>query len=465
MIGKSTVTKTLLLSPKEFCFKILYFSFLRSFSYCSVAHIGLILSLRMVSMETTKKSTFKVLFYLNKNAPKKNGLVPIMCRITVNGTQSAFSTKLNISSSNWDLKYGRVLGKSREAQDVNSKLDKIRLGIEECYSKILKNEGTVNSAKLKNTLLGMESGELTFFKFCEQFLLDFEKKVNSGLWVIGSYRKYRTLIKHLHNFARVKYGYSDVSFNDLTCDFVQEFDYYLRDDHHLGHNTVWVYMIGFTTLCRLAMSRKHLAFNPFSEYKNTKKDKDRGYLLRNELEQLVTFNCATKKDELVKDLFVFSCFTGLSYSDMKSLKNSHLQEFFDGNRWIIIRRKKTATSSNVMLLDIPKMIIEKYAGSSKDVKVFPVPSNTVCNDSLKRISQMIDCLKEKKVTFHLARHTFATLFLSEGVPLESLSKMLGHKNIATTQIYAKILNEKVGKDMQKVSHKFKDMERFFVSEL
>ncbi len=118
-----------------------------------------------------------------------------------------------------------------------------------------------------------------------------------------------------------------------------------------------------------------------------------------------------------------------------------------------------------MLLDIPKMIIEKYAGMAKDGKVFPVPSNTVCNDSLKRISQLIDYLKEKKVTFHLARHTFATLFLSEGVPLESLSKMLGHKNIATTQIYAKILNEKVGKDMQKVSHKFKSLERSFVSQL
>ncbi|MFZ4861745.1 site-specific integrase [Sphingobacterium sp. Mn56C] len=129
---------------------------------------------------------------------------------------------------------------------------------------------------------------------------------------------------------------------------------------------------------------------------------------------------------------------------------------------MIIRRKKTATLSNVMLLDIPNMIIERYAGLSKDEKVFPVPSNTVCNDSLKRISQLIDCLKEKKVTFHLARHTFATLFLSEDVPLESLSKMLGHKNIATTQIYAKILNEKIGKDMQKISHKFKGMERSFV---
>lgn len=118
-----------------------------------------------------------------------------------------------------------------------------------------------------------------------------------------------------------------------------------------------------------------------------------------------------------------------------------------------------------MLLDIPKMIIEKYTGLSKEGKVFPVPSNTTCNDSLKRISKLIDCLKEKKVAFHLAHHPFATLFLSEGVPLESLSKMLGHKNIATTQIYAKILNEKVGKDMQKVSHKFKGMDKSFVSQL
>lgn len=189
-------------------------------------------------METTKKSTFKVLFYLKKNAPKKNGMVPIMCRITVNGQQSAFSTKLDICATNWDLKYGRVLGKSREAQDLNSKLDKIRFGIEECYSKILKNDGAVNSVKLKNTFLGMESGELTFFKFYEQFLSDFDKKVKSGLRVKGSHGKYKTLLMHLRNFAKIKYGYSDVSFTDLNCEFVQAFDYYLRNDKGLVHNTI-----------------------------------------------------------------------------------------------------------------------------------------------------------------------------------------------------------------------------------
>ena len=124
----------------------------------------------------TKKSTFKVLFYLKKNAPKKNGKVTVMCRITVNGNQSAFSSKLDISATNWDLKYGRVLGKSREAQETNSKLDKIRSGIEECYSKILKNEGAVNSTKLKNAFLGMESGELTFLNFTNSFCLTMRKK-------------------------------------------------------------------------------------------------------------------------------------------------------------------------------------------------------------------------------------------------------------------------------------------------
>ena len=118
----------------------------------------------------------------------------------------------------------------------------------------------------------MESGELTFFKFYEQFLSDYEK-VNSGLRVNGTRSKYKTLLRHLRNFALTKYGYSDVPFNDLTPDFVQDFDYYLRDDQSLTHNTIWLYMIGFTTLCRLAMSRKHLAFNPFSEYKNTKRTK------------------------------------------------------------------------------------------------------------------------------------------------------------------------------------------------
>lgn len=132
--------------------------------------------------------------------------------------------------------------------------------------------------KLKNTFLGMESGELTFFKFYEQFTDDFENKVSSGLRVQGIHRKYKTLLKHLRDFALVKYGYIDITFHGLTSEFVQDSNYYLHDDLTLNHNTNWNYMNGFTKLCRLAMCRKHLPFDPFSEYKNTKKEKDRGYI-------------------------------------------------------------------------------------------------------------------------------------------------------------------------------------------
>lgn len=412
-------------------------------------------------METTKRSTFKLLFYLKKSTLKKNGMVSVMGRITINGKVAQFSTKVDINPGQWDLKYGRVSGKSREAVSINEKLDSIRLRVETCYNKILNSEGIVTAEKLKSISLGMDSGQQTFLKFFEAFNKDFEKKVDSGTRVLGTLRKYRALLNHLKDFIPKKYKTTDIAFHEVNCEFVQDFDYYLRSDLGKDHNTIWMYMIGLVTITKLAIKRKLLPSNPFDEYKNTLKEKDRGYLLKKELEELIAFQPYKKRYEFLKDLFVFSCFTGLAYSDIKQLEKSHIQDFFDGNAWIIKRRKKTVTSSNVMLLDIPRRIIEKYAGITRDNRLFAVPTNETCNRALRMFAKEIPCLKGKKVTFHLARHTFATLFLSEGVPLESISKMMGHKKISTTQIYAKIVNEKVGRDMQKVSHNFKGLEAAF----
>ncbi|KMQ64564.1 integrase [Chryseobacterium angstadtii] len=409
-------------------------------------------------MEKTKRSTFKLLFYLKKNAVKKNGTVSIMGRITINGQVSQFSTKLEITAEQWDLKFGRVSGKSREATEANQKLDKIRLRIDQCYGQILEKQGYVTAEKLKNALLGTDDEAMTLFSFLEKFNSDFEKKKESGLKSYNTYRKYVCLFNHLKAFSKHRYSKDDISFNEVDCGFVQEFDFYLRNDLGLSHNTIWMYMIALTTVAKLAIRRKHLASNPFDEYRNTKKDRDRGYLLRKELEQLIEYQPLKKNQEFMKDMFVFSCFTGLSYSDIRLLDKSNIQDFFDGNTWIITRRKKTVVPSNVMLLDIPKLIIAKYEGIARNGKLFPMLTNSHCNDVLQEMCKNIECLKHKRVTFHLARHTFATLFLTEGVPLESISKMMGHKNIATTQIYAKILNEKVGRDMAKVSQNFKGLE-------
>lgn len=191
------------------------------------------------------------------------------------------------------------------------------------------------------------------------------------------------------------------------------------------------------------------------------KEADRGFLLKEAVEKIMLCNLPKQRYELVRDIFIFSCFTGLSYADIKKLKRSNIQNFFDGHQWIISRRKKTDVSSNVRLLEIPKKIIEKYLGTTRDEFVFPMPSNATCNIHVIKIMEAAEVITEQKVTFHTARHTFATMILTAGASLESVQKMMGHTNITTTQIYAKILNEKVGKDMDIVAQNLQAMEVSF----
>jgi len=180
-------------------------------------------------------------------------------------------------------------------------------------------------------------------------------------------------------------------------------------------------------------------------------------LLREEVETLLQYHPKSASAELVRDLFVFSCFTGFSYIDIKQLKKSHLQSFFDGNKWLIKRRQKSDVPCNVRLLDIAEKIIEKYEGTTRTEALFPTPSNTNCNLLIRKMMKDCNIIREKPISFHWARHTFGTLFLTEGVPLESVSKMMGHKNIKTTQIYAKITNEKISKDMEIAAERLKNL--------
>lgn len=384
-----------------------------------------------------------------------------MGRLTINGKIAQFSTKLEIDPEFWNLKYGRVAGKSREALKVNQQLDAIRARVDSCYLEILKKDNFVSVERLKNVFLGNDENGASLMKFVFQHNQSFKRMIDNGLRSAHTLSKFKATYRHLGSYIVSVYKKEDITFHEFDRDFVQNFDFYLRNDCKLDPNTVWLYMIGLIKITKIAIKRGLLQYNPFDEYQCSKVEKDRGYLLRKEVELLISYRSKRKNRELVRDMFLFSCFTGLSYIDMVRLDYTHIQEFFDGNTWIITRRKKTVTTSNVMLLDIPKLIIEKYQGITKNGRVFPMPDNDACNINLRKIFAEIDPLKDKYISFHVARHTFATLFLTEGVPLESLSKMMGHKNIATTQIYAKIINEKVGKDMEKVSDKLNGMKNDF----
>ena len=413
-------------------------------------------------MEQTKKSTFKLLFYLKKNELKKNGNAPIMARITIDGTPKTFGTKLEIDPNNWDLKHGRVQGKSAQALSINKKLDNIRGRIDKIYEDMLKHEGFATAQKVKLSFLGVGVMDDAILKVFNDQNEDFKKLVEKEERSQSTYNKYITVYNHLTTFIKERYHRDDMAFRELTSDFILEFDFYLRYDLQSSHNTVWVYTMPVLALVELAIKKGLIRDNPFQDYESNMEETDRGYILKEDVEKLMMCVPSHQRYELVKDLFIFSCFTGLAYADIKKLTRNNIQSFFDGHQWIISRRKKSDIASNVRLMEIPKRIIEKYQGTTRNEFIFPVPTNATCNTHIGKLVEKAEIITEQKVTFHTARHTFGTMFLTEGVPLESLSKMMGHKNISTTQIYAKITSQKISKDMDLVTPKFKAMEEAFM---
>ena len=409
------------------------------------------------------RSTFKVLFYVKKGSEKPNGNLPLMCRLTVDGEIKQFSCKMDVPLRLWDVKNNRASGKSIEAQRINRAVDKIRVEVNRRYQELMQTDGYVTAAKLKDAYLGIGIKQETLLKLFEQHNAEFAKKVGHSR-AKGTFQRYITVCKHLHEFIPHTYKREDIPLKELNLTFINDFEYFLRTEKKCRTNTVWGYMIVLKHIISIARNDGRLPFNPFAGYINSPENVDRGYLTKAEIQTLMDAPMKNTYHELVRDLFIFSAFTGLAYSDVKNLTTDNLQTFFDGNLWIITRRKKTNTESNIRLLDVPLKIIEKYKGMTRDNKVFPMPSNTTCNRILKEIGNQ--CGFKTRLSTHVARHTNATtVLLSNGVPIETVSRLLGHTNIKTTQIYAKITNQKISQDMETLSHKLTDMEKNICSNI
>jgi integrase len=245
---------------------------------------------------------------------------------------------------------------------------------------------------------------------------------------------------------------------ELSPTFITDFEIYLTSEVKLTHNTVWLYMIPLKKMIAIAIKNRWLIYNPFDDYKIKCKETDVSCLTIEEIEVLMNLPLVRKKHEIIRDLFIFCCFTELSFCDMKNLKSDNLQIFFDDEPWIITRQQKTDVSSNVPLLDIPLKIIEKYWGMTKDDHLLPAPSYSTLEIGIKKIAAAAGI--KKTVTWHTSRHTYATeICLSNGVPIETFSKTMGHKFISTTQRYAKVKNPKVRRDMGKLNSikQFRDL--------
>jgi site-specific recombinase XerD len=272
----------------------------------------------------------------------------------------------------------------------------------------------------------------------------------------STYDKYRITRDHLEEFLKTEYRLSDISLKEINHRFITGFERFLLTERGCAKNTTAKYMQFFKHIIIVALKNEWIYKNPFSEYTITIEHVDRDYLTEEEIEILMRQKFSTKCLERLRDVFVFCCFTGLSYIDVKNLTEDHIRTSFDGNLWIMGKRGKTDTGYQVPLLEIPKMILNKYGGALKNSRLLPVINNQNSNSYLKEIGKM--CGIKKKLTFHLSRHTFATLTLSRGVSIESVSRMLGHTNIKTTQIYAKITSDKISNEMAQFAGKVKEME-------
>ena len=311
-----------------------------------------------------EKSTFSVLFYLKKDKMKKNGLAPIHARITINGKQTQFNTKLEVFETNW--KSGRAIGKSMEIQRLNSMLDDIKANIRSHFHNQLMRDSYVTPESVKNALLGKEEEANTIISFFTQHNDQYKKKVEAGEATPKTYSRYELTKLRLTEYMKDEYRVSDMPIRQINKVFIENFYLYIIKNHDCSPNTAMKFIQRFRTVVNFAQGTRLITADPFANYKLKFEYIERGYLDKDEISRICNKNFASKRLEQVRDIFIFSCYTGLSYVDICELTSNDIRLAFDGNLWIIKKRHKTKVTSNIRLLDIPKAILNKYEGKLKN---------------------------------------------------------------------------------------------------
>ena len=393
------------------------------------------------------RNTFSLLFYAN-GSKKKDGLVPILCRITVSGTIAQFSCKLKVPCELWSPSTGRVSGKSRTAQNANNILDGIRSRITSTYHELAV-VGRVHSARqLRDLYFGRSSDKSTLLmalKKMDDILSDRVGKDRSR----STLNKYRAVKKHLIDYLHRGLGRKDIFLTELDEDFLRGFCVFLREYAGVSQSSVWVYQMPLRTIARAAFNEGIITKNPFSSFHVSPDVKERKFLTESQLDKLTRYPYpAGNKYGFVRDMFVFCCNTGLSFVDLKNLKPEDIVEI-NGTFWIIARRQKTKINFQAKLLPKALEILKEYGTHEDGRPVFNIGNYCTVNNRLKRVG--IDCGVSNNLTFHVARHTFATIALSKGMSMESLKSILGHTDIHTTEIYAKITTKRLEKDYSLLS--------------
>lgn len=403
-----------------------------------------------------KQSTFKILFYLRSNHVNKDGTSAIIVRVSIDGERQDWSTKLACEPERWDGKAGKATGRSSKSFEINNRLQDIQTILTNHFYDIQRRHGFVTAEMVRNAYMGITQREESLLKLYEQHLEDTKKLI--GLSKANpTYQKYERMYRRVVEFMKKKYNITDIPLREIKYQFIVNLEFFLRTEYGYSQNTTYKCMKFFKQVINKAIRAGLITVDPFNGYKISVQRVDRGFLSEDDLKKMMEKEFASKRLEQVRDIFVFACFSGLAYIDLANLRVDNIQKMFDGRLWIVTHRQKTNTKVTVPLLPPAIKILKKYEGKYLDGQLLPIITNQKLNCYLKEIADI--CGIEKNLTFHLARHTFATtMTLGKGVPIESVSKMLGHTNIQTTQIYARITNEKISHDMENLAKNLGDLD-------
>lgn len=398
---------------------------------------------------------FKVLFFLKKGKRANANSLPIYIRVTISGQRAEWSVQRNCDPGRWNQQAGRMLGNYEKAKVLNQFLDAIQGSIYEIQKEYTLRNEPVTAEQVRARMLHQSDEKKRSLVEVYQYHNDQFEKLVGAEFSYGTLKKFRSALTSLKAFLQWKFKKDDVYLAEVNHKFITDYEFYLKTIQKLQHNSAMGNIKKLKKIVRQCVANDWLDKDPFRSYKITTKETHRNFLLKDELETLRTKEITIPRLDQVRDIFLFSCYTGLSYSDVMILTQKDIAIGIDGEQWIFTNRIKTGTASRIPLLPVAKGILDKYATLpqiANSHRLLPKMTNQRLNSYLKEISDL--CSFNKELTFHCARHTFATtVTLTNGVPIETVGKMLGHKSLRTTQIYAKILDTKVSGDMKELKEK------------
>lgn len=403
-----------------------------------------------------KTKTFRILFIAKQSRAIKNGDACVLLRVTVNGQRCETTANIKVKSEKWNALAEKLIGDTPEDTEINLRLDTIRMRIMQIYREMEFDREEITARKIIDRYTGRNQAPTIM-------LLDVFREHNARCHKLAgkdmapaTVTRYETSLKHTANFIRFTYGKDDIPIAEVNHKFITDYEFYLKTELNCCHNTATKYLKNFKKIIRIALANDYIQKDPFANIKFTLNEVERDFLEDHEIQSIIDKPIRVERLAQVRDIFVFCCFTGLAFSDVKGLKSEHIATDNNGNMWIRKPRQKTKNMCNVPLLDVPRQILARYKDHPICVKknlLLPVPCNQKINAYLKELADICDITKE--VTTHVARHSFATsIALANGVSIENVAKMLGHSDTKMTRHYARVLDKSIMKDMTGVNEKF-----------